>query len=144
MKPIFKKYFFNFEKLKNIYFQFWNQRVPPLKKKMARYFKNDFFPKNHTFSTWIWILNVLSFLLRYITCALLKIFDYFIFLLYGWPTSFLYLHWQKYSSYETDFGTYGKLKNKILHWKPFLAIMMPIGCLRKHLAQGGFGEPPHV
>ena len=37
---------------------------------------------------------------------------------------------------------YGQVKPKILDWEPFLEIAIQIGCLRKHLAQGGFGEPP--
>ena len=35
---------------------------------------NLFLGKNHTISTWIWILHVLSFPLRYLTSVLFKIF----------------------------------------------------------------------
>ena len=34
------------------------------------------FPKNHTISTWIWILYVLLFLLRYVIPVFLKIFKF--------------------------------------------------------------------
>ena len=55
---------------------FRHQRVPPLEKKSKNLKIWIFFPKNHTFSTWIWILHVLSFLLRYITWVLVKIFKF--------------------------------------------------------------------
>ena len=49
--------------------------------------KYIFFAKIHTFSGWIWIVDVLSFLLRYIFLLLLKIwnFDFF----FAWKFSFL-------------------------------------------------------
>ena len=51
---------------KNCFWQFWPQRVPPLGKNQ-KCPSNFFFTKNHTFSFWICIVNVVSFLLRYIT-----------------------------------------------------------------------------
>ena len=43
--------------------------------------RNGFFKKkNHIFSTWIWFLHVFSFLLRYITYVLVKIFKFLFFL----------------------------------------------------------------
>ena len=64
---------------------------PPFGKKIQKSKNLGFFPKNHTFSTWIWILHVLSFLLRYITSVLLKIFKFSFFLLWNFhwlPLSF--------------------------------------------------------
>ena len=37
---------------------------------------------------------------------------------------------------------YGQEKTKILHLESFQVISMQIGCLRKHLAREGFGDPP--
>ena len=71
-----KKIFWKFQKIKKEILLMQN----PLEKlEMNR--KNWFFQENHTFSTWIWILHVLSFLLRYITYVLLKIFRFSIFYL---------------------------------------------------------------
>ena len=62
--------------LKNIkrkYFQFWLQRIPPLKK----IYEIISFPKNHGFSTWIWILFLTFF--KSITYVLLKILKFSLF-----------------------------------------------------------------
>ena len=55
----FKKFFETFENLKIHIFNFNSKES--LWKKIEKILKNDFFPKNHTFSTWIWILYVLCF-----------------------------------------------------------------------------------
>ena len=76
LKPFFKKIFWKFEK-RNFFFQpFRLQRVPPLKIFFSKLFFSIFLVTNHTFSTWICILHVLSFLLRYITWVLVKIFKF--------------------------------------------------------------------
>ena len=74
VKQFLKKRLWNLEKLKKIFSPFWHQRVPPLEKKLKKIKFFVSFPKNHTISTWIWILHVLSFLLRYIISVFLKIF----------------------------------------------------------------------
>ena len=52
----------------------------PLWKKNWRYQKIFFFQKNKTFSFWIFIVHILSFLLRYITLVYVKFsnFDHFL------------------------------------------------------------------
>ena len=85
MKLFLKKELWNFEKLKKKILPFRHQRVPPLEKKSKNLKIWGFFPKNHTFSTWIWILHVLSFLLRYITSVLLKIFKFSFFFAMKFP-----------------------------------------------------------
>ena len=70
LRPFFKKRFGNFEKLKKIIF------CLKFLGKNREFSKNfGFFFKNHSW-TWIYIVHVLSFLLRYITCVLLKIFRF--------------------------------------------------------------------
>ena len=76
VKQFLKKRLWNLEKLKKIFSPFWHQRVPPLEKKLKKIKFFVSFPKNHTISTWIWILHVLSFLLRYIM-SILSIFSNF-------------------------------------------------------------------
>ena len=61
----------SYEILKN-----WRKKILPFGKKIKKIQILCFFPKNYTISTWIWILHVLSFLLRYITSVLLKIFKF--------------------------------------------------------------------
>ena len=70
-----KKFFWKFQKIKKEILLMQNQRVP-LWKKWKKIEKNKFFQENHTFSTWIWNLHVLSFLLWYMKCILLKIFKF--------------------------------------------------------------------
>ena len=78
-KSHFSILFFKFLKNGNFYFwQFWHQRVP-LWKKNQKFPKTNFFSKNYTFSFWICILHVLSFLLRYITLMYLKISNFDLF-----------------------------------------------------------------
>ena len=48
-------------------------------KKNFEIFFPNFFAINHTFSIWIWILHVLSFLLMYITYTFIKIFEFSLF-----------------------------------------------------------------
>ena len=91
MKLFLKKELWNFEKLKKKNFTVSTPKGPPFGKKIQKSKNLGFFPKNHTFSTWIWILHVLSFLLRYITSVLLKIFKFSFFLLWNFhwlPLSF--------------------------------------------------------
>ena len=66
LKLFWEKKFWNFEKLKKNFYCF-DTKGSPLCKKNQR--KKIFvsFPKSDTISTWIWILHVFSFLLRYIT-----------------------------------------------------------------------------
>ena len=75
-----KKELWNFEKLKKKNLPFRHQRVPPLEKKIQKSKNLVFFPKNYTISTWIWILHVLSFLLRYIMSVFLQIFIFSFFI----------------------------------------------------------------
>ena len=76
LKPFFKKKFWNFEKRKFFFLTVPTSKGPPFE---FLFFKIKFFHflvTNHTFSTWICILHVLSFLLRYITWVLVKIFKF--------------------------------------------------------------------
>ena len=85
-----KKIFGNFENLKKNNFNvLWLQG-----KKIGKSQKIDFFFQNHTFSTWIWILHVLCFVLIYISYIFLKILKFSFFLLWNfhrYVTSFLQL-----------------------------------------------------
>ena len=74
-----KKIFENLKNRKKLFRSFWHQRVPPLEKKIWNFFFPIFFLINHTFSIWIWILHVLSFLLMYITYTFIKIFEFSLF-----------------------------------------------------------------
>ena len=70
----FSKKFFENLKNGNFFFRpFRLQRVPPLKFFFSKLIFSIFLVTNHTFSTWICILHVLSFLLMYITWVLVKI-----------------------------------------------------------------------
>ena len=72
VKLFWEKKLWNFEKLKKTILTVLTPKGPPFGKKKIKFFVS--FPKNHTISTWIWILHVLSFLLRYIISVFLKIF----------------------------------------------------------------------
>ena len=74
-----KKKLWNFKKWKKINFTVVTPKGPPFGKKIEKIKNFSFFIKNYTISTWIWILHVLSFLLRYITSVFLKIFNFSIF-----------------------------------------------------------------
>ena len=79
IEAIFQKKNWSFEKLKKVFFDRSDIKGSPLWKKEI---KNIFFlfsVTNSTSSTWIWILHVLSFLLRYITGVLVKIFKFSLF-----------------------------------------------------------------
>ena len=91
VKQFLKKRLWNLEKLKKIFSPFWHQRVPPLEKKLKKIKFFVSFPKNHTISTWIWILHVLSFLLRYMMSILLNFFKFSLFLAmkFPWITTFI-------------------------------------------------------
>ena len=56
-----------FEKRKKIFLTISTSKGPPFGKKIENIKKIFFFGKNHTFSLWICIVHVLSFLLMYIT-----------------------------------------------------------------------------
>ena len=86
VKQFLKKRLWNLEKLKKIFSPFWHQRVPPLEKKLKKIKFFVSFPKNHTISTWIWILHVLSFLLRYMMSILLNFFKFSLFLAMKFPS----------------------------------------------------------
>ena len=84
-----KMSFENFEKLKKEKFYLWDTKG----EKIEKIRKIDFFQRNHTFSTWIWFLHVLNFLLRYITWVFLKIFKIFIFLGIDFPFMINFIPW---------------------------------------------------
>ena len=67
-----------FEKSKKLIWQFQHWRVPPLDKNFKKIKIFLFFEKKSYFCTWIWIRNVLSFLLMYIFYLLLKISNFVI------------------------------------------------------------------
>ena len=67
IEAIFKKYFWKFWKIEKKEIYFPTPKGPPFGKKIEKLKKIWFFQKNWSFYTWIWILHVLSFLLRYIT-----------------------------------------------------------------------------
>ena len=67
IEAIFKKYFWKFWKIEKKEIYFPTPKGPPFGKKIEKLKKIWFFQKNQSFYTWIWILHVLSFLLRYIT-----------------------------------------------------------------------------
>ena len=74
VKLFWEKKLWNFEKLKKTILTVSTPKGPPFGKKIKKIKFFVSFPKNHTISTWIWILHVLSFLLRYIISVFLKIF----------------------------------------------------------------------
>ena len=61
IEVIFQKKFWKFWKIEKYIFSIPTPKGPPFEKKIEKILKNDFFPKNHTFSTWIWILHILCF-----------------------------------------------------------------------------------
>ena len=69
-----------FEKWKKNFLTISTSKGPPFGKKIENFKKNFFFGKNHTFSFWICIVHVLSFLLMYITLMYQKILNFDIFL----------------------------------------------------------------
>ena len=71
IEAIFQKKILKIWKIEKMFFDRFDIKGSPLWKKN---FENYFFVTNHTFSTWIWVLNVLSFLLRYIISVSFKIF----------------------------------------------------------------------
>ena len=79
IEAIFQKKIWNFEKLKKSFSTVLTSKGPPFEKKNSKLNFSIFLVTNHTFSTWIWISYVLSFLLRYITWVLVKIFKFSLF-----------------------------------------------------------------
>ena len=80
-KSFFKFFFEIFEKSKKILLTILTSKGPPFEKKFKNFKKKYFFANNHTFSFWIWILYVFSFLLRYVTIIYLKISNFDLFML---------------------------------------------------------------
>ena len=80
MKVIFGFCFQNFWKTEKFFFDDFDIKGSPLWKKNQKFQKKIFFSKNHTFSFWICIVHVLSFLLMYITLMYQKILNFDIFL----------------------------------------------------------------
>ena len=86
----------NYEILKN-----WKKTIltvstskgPPFGKKIEKIKLFVSFPKNHTISTWIWILHVLSFLLRYMMSILLNSFKFSLFLAMKFPSITTFILW---------------------------------------------------
>ena len=123
--------------------RFWNQLSSklwlskihtPFEFFFSKLFFSIFLVTNHTFSTWICILHVLSFLLRYITWVLVKIFKF----------SFFTIEFLSITKFFLRPLTAKIIITKILLWEPFWVISMQIGYLRKHLARGGSPNPPRV
>jgi len=69
-----------FEKRKNFFLTILTSKGPPFGKKKSKISKIFFLQKNHTFSFWICIVHVLSFLLMYITLIYQKNLDFDLFL----------------------------------------------------------------
>ena len=79
LEKSFMKFVFEiFEKLKKIFF---DRRVPPLEKNRKYPKKIFFFQKDDTFSFWICILHILSFISRYITHMYVRFSNFELFLL---------------------------------------------------------------
>ena len=76
IEAIFQKKVFKVWKIKKMFFNRSDIKGSPLWK---RIFENYFFLTNYTFSTWIWVLHVLSFFLRYITWVFVKMFKFSLF-----------------------------------------------------------------
>ena len=72
IEATFQKKFLEIWKIAKIFFDRSDIKGSPL-------WKKKIFAINHTFSIWIWILYVLSFLLMYITYTFIKIFDFSLF-----------------------------------------------------------------
>ena len=79
LRPLFKKNFWKFEKSQKNFSIVPTSKGPHFEKKILKLFFSNFFAINHTFSIWIWILHVLSFLLMYITYTFIKIFEFSLF-----------------------------------------------------------------
>ena len=73
-------FYWNFWKIKNISLTVLTSKGPPFEKKIRNFKNNIFLQKNDIFSLWIYIVHVLSFLLRYITITYMKFsnFDQFL------------------------------------------------------------------
>ena len=114
-KSFFKFFFEIFEKSKKILLTILTSKGPPFEKKFKNFKKKYFFENNHTFSFWIWILYVFSFLLRYVTIIYLKISNFDLFMLeifHFLPWSYVSQYCQNNSSKTVFYGVYGQLKIK--------------------------------
>ena len=76
IEATFQKKFLKIWKIAKNFFDRSDIKGSPLWKKNFEIFFSNFFAINHTFSIWIWILHVLSFLLMYITYTFIKIFEF--------------------------------------------------------------------
>ena len=79
IEAIFQKKILKFWKTEKKFFDHSDIKGSPLWKKNFKIKFFHFLVTNHTFSTWIWISYVLSFLLRCITWVLVKIFTFSLF-----------------------------------------------------------------
>ena len=145
-KSFFKFFFEIIEKSKKIFLTVLTSKGSPfenLKKKIKKF---SSFANNHTFSFWICILHVLSFVLRYVTIIYLKISNFDLFMLeifHFLPWSFGSQYCQNYSSKTVVYGVYGQLKIKKSNTSLFWALdclFTASGCLKPIRA---IMAPPH-
>ena len=86
VKLFLKKKIMKSWKIEKNIFTVLTPKGPPFGKKLKKIKLFVSFPKNHTISTWIWILHVLSFLLRYMMSILLNFFKFSLFLAMKFPS----------------------------------------------------------
>ena len=77
--PIFQKKFEVLKNWKKYFLIVPTSKGPPFEKENFKIIFFPFFSNKSYFFTWIWILHVISFLLRYITLVLVKIFKFSLF-----------------------------------------------------------------
>ena len=131
--------------MKKLFLTILASKGPPFGEKIKNVPKNFFFTKNHTFSFWICIVHVLSFLLMYITLMYQKKFNFDIFLHENFhfsPWSFDSQIGPNYSLWNAGFGVYGQPKIKKVWWKSFLGFRMPTDSLRMARIHPGHNGPP--
>ena len=144
-KSFFKFFFEIFEKSKKILLTILTSKGPPFEKKFKKFKKKYFFANNHTFSFWIWILYVFSFLLRYVTIIYLKISNFDLFMLeifHFLPWSFGSQYYQNYCSKTVVYGVYGQLKIKKIKYKSFLGFRLSFYSFRMPKTNPGHNGPP--
>ena len=132
-KSFFNFFFEIFEKSKKMFLTVLTSKGPPFEKKFKNFEKISFFANNHTFSFWICILHVFSFLLRYVTVIYLKISNFDLFMLeifHFLPQSFGSQYCQNYSSKTVVYGVYGQLKIKKIKYKSFLGFRLSLYSFR--------------
>ena len=129
---------------KKFFWRFWHQRVPPLEKNQ-KFPKTNFFSKNCTFSFWICILHVLSFVLRHVTIIYLRISNFDLFMLeifHFLPWSYGSQYYQNYCSKTVVYGVYGQLKIKKIKYKSFLGFRLSFYSFRMPKTNPGHNGPP--